>query len=179
MTDQKILGLKNDFSYNDLKKAFRQKALHFHPDKNDNCLKSHLAMIRVNQAYSNLLKILSNKTITKPLHKENKNIDHAYEFYKSGITKFQEIHPSKWKTYKKDGLFNPDAIKTHEQAPLIIESLITKMSEAYHSFSIVVNEYETSEWHSDSLQKMKELEKMTARYIKIKKSYEVKMGETT
>ena len=169
------MGLNETFSFEELRRAFRQRSKQYHPDKNPDNLNSHLAMIRLNQAYSNLQKqikekpVLNNQTLTK---------DIAYSIYKEGIQKFQSIHPSKWKSYSIDGLFDPSRIKTHSETPTIIQSLITKMAEAYHCFSTVVNEYERSPWYSDSIKKMKEIEKMTHRYIKIKESYEIEMNDS-
>lgn len=176
MTDIEILGLNNTFSFEELKRAFRQKSKQFHPDKNQDNLNSHLAMIRLNQAYSNLHKQIKEKPVSKNL---NIAKDIAYSIYKEGIQKFQNIHPSKWKSYSIDGLFDPSAISTHLETPSIIQSLITLMAEAYHSFSTVVNEHENSPWYSDSIMKMKEIEKMTERYLKIKESYELEMNNSS
>ncbi len=174
MTDIEILGLNNSFSFEELKRAFRQKSKQFHPDKNQDNLNSHLAMIQLNQAYSNLQKKIKEKPV---LNNRDLSIDTAYSIYKDGISKFQSIHPSKWKSYSIDGLFDPSAINTHSETPLILQSLITLMAEAYHRFSTVVNEHENSSWYSDSITKMKEIEKMTQRYIKIKESYEIEMND--
>ena len=174
MTDCQILGLKESFSHDELKKAYREKSKQFHPDKNKDNLNSHLAMIRLNQAYSNLLK----RSETAPPKKEEpRGGDIAYTIYKEGISKFQSIHPAKWKTYSKDGLFDPNAVTTHPETPSIIQAMITKMAEAYHSFSIIINEHENSPWYSDSLRKMREIEKMTQRYMKIKESYEQELNK--
>ena len=174
MTDIQILGLNESFSYEELKKAFRIKSKQLHPDKNQDNLKSHLAMIRLNQAYSNLQMQL--KEI--PLYSEEKKIkDLAYSIYKKGIQQFQNIHPSKWKSYSIDGLFDSSAVNTHSETPSIIQSLITEMAEAYHCFSIIINEYENTPWYSDSMNKKKEIEKLTLRYIKIKESYEKEMND--
>ena len=174
MTDRQILGLNETFSSEELKSAFRRKLKQFHPDKNQNNLNSHLAMIRLNQAYANLQKQIKEK----PLSNEKKQTeDLAYSIYKEGIQKFQGIHPSKWKSFSIDGLFDPGAINTHSETPSIIQALITEMAEAYQSFSVIITEYENSPWYSDSLRKMKEIEKMTQRYMKIKESYELEMKD--
>ena len=175
MTDIQILGLNKSFSREELKKAYREKSKKLHPDRNKDNLKSHLAMIRLNQAYSNLQKQLEEK----PLSIEEKQTnDTAYSIYKDGIQRFQNIHPSKWKLYSIDGLFNPNALHTHSEAPSIIQNLIKEMAEAYHSFSIIINEHENSPWYSDSLSKMKKIEKLTLRYMKIKESYEMEMNDS-
>ncbi|MBN1639296.1 MAG: J domain-containing protein [Ignavibacteriales bacterium] len=174
MTDIQILGINESFSREELKKAYREKSKELHPDKSKDTLKSHLAMIRLNQAYSNLQKQLKEKP---QLKKEKQTKDLAYSIYKNGIQKFQNIHPSKWKSYSIDGLFDPSAINTHSETPSIIQSLITEMSEAYRSFSIIINEYVNSPWYADSMSKMKEIEKLTLRYIKIKESYEREMDD--
>ena len=172
MTDVEILGLGEHFSHQELKKAFRKKSMQYHPDKNQDNLSSHLAMIRLNRAYSNLQKQVQQESV--PEREETAN-DPAYSIYKEGIKKFQSIHPSRWKSFSLDGLFDPGAVDTHSETPLIIQSLITAMAEAYHSFSTIINEHETSPWFSDSLEKIKEIEKMTQRYMKIKESYEMEL----
>lgn len=172
MTDIQILGLNESFSHEELKKAYREKSKELHPDKNKDTLKSHLAMIKLNQAYSNLQKQLKEKPLLK-MEKQTKDL--AYSIYKDGIQKFQNIHPSKWKSYSIDGLFDPGAINTHSETPSIIQSLITEMAKAYHSFSLIINEYVNSPWFADSMNKMKEIEKMTQRYMKIKESYKLEM----
>ncbi len=174
MNDIQILGLNESFSYEELKKAFRKKSKQLHPDRNQDNLKSHLAMISLNQAYSNLQKQLKEKPFLK---EEKKTKDLAYSIYKNGIQKFQSIHPSKWKSYSMAGLFDPSAINTHSETPSIIQSLITEMAEAYHSFSIIISEHENTPWYSDSISKMKEIEKLTLRYIRIKESYEREMND--
>lgn len=175
MTDIQILGLNESFSRKELKEAFRRKSKQFHPDQNQDNLNSHLAMIRLNQAYSNLKKQVKENPF---LNEEKQTKDLSYFIYKDGIQKFQSIHPSKWKSYSIDGLFDASAIITHEETPLIIQSLITVMAEAYNCFSIIINEHENSPWYSDSMRKMSEIEKLTQRYIKIKKSYELEMNDS-
>ena len=163
------MDLNENYTFEELKKAYRIRSKQLHPDKNQDNLNSHLAMIRLNQAYSNLLKSVDKKTSTVI----NTQVeDTAYSFYSDGIRKFQNIHPSRWKKFSKAGLFDAGAVATSPDTPSIIQSLITVMAEAYHCFSIVINEHENSPWYSDSLMKMKEIEKLTQRYLKIKESYE-------
>ena len=169
MTDYQVLGLDNSFTYEELKKAFRKKSKQFHPDINKDTLNSHMAMIRLNQAYSNLLKTIDKTSGNNSVSPAK---DNAYSVYKEGINRFQNIHPSKWKTFSKKGLFDSGAVKTNSDTPSVIQTLITEMAEAYHSFSTIVNEYENSPWYTDSLDKMCEIERMTKRYMKIKESYE-------
>ncbi len=139
MDDCKILGLTENYSEKELKKAYQLKAKQFHPDKNENRLNNHLAMIRLNQAYSNL-----QRSITKPIVNENYQEDIAYGNYKKGIELFQAIHPSKWKKNPKKNLFSPDAIETENNAVEIIEELLESMSRAYFYFSLVVNDSSNS-----------------------------------
>lgn len=176
MTDIQILGLKGPCSYEELKQAYRNKSKELHPDKNTDKLNSHLAMIRLNKAYTNLKKNFSETG--KGLEKEKKEgKDQAYAIYKDGILKFQNIHPSKWKSYSIDGLFDAGAITTHPEAQLVIETLIADMAEAYRLFSVIVNEHKNSSWYFDSLDKMREIEILTPRYMKIKESYELEMNK--
>ena len=176
MTDIEILGLNEAFTFDELKRAFRIKSKQYHPDKNQDNLNSHLAMIRLNQAYSNLHKQIKEKPV---LNNRKQTKDTAFSKYKEGIRKFQSIHPSKWKSYSIEGLFDPSVINTHSETPSIIQSLITLMAEAYYCFSTVVNEHESSPWYSDSIVKMKEIEKLTQRYMKIKESYEIELNNSS
>ncbi len=168
MTDNDILGLDETFSYSELKKAFREKSKKFHPDTNQTTCNSHLSMIRLNQAYSNLLKKIDTQQTVSSVPER----DDAYIIYKKGIKIIQTIHPSQWKYFSIEGLFNADAVKTAVDTPAVIDSLINKMAEAYYMFSTVMSEHRDSPWTVDSIQKMREIEKLTKIYIKIKKSYE-------
>jgi len=174
MTDLEILGLTEPYSHEDLKKAFRKKCKLYHPDKNQDNLNSHLAMIRLNHAYSNLQKQLKEKS---PLPRIKPVKDPSYRIYKEGIKKFQSIHPSKWVSYSLKGFFDSQAVKYHVDAPTVINSLISDMAVAYQLFSVIVNEHENSPWFADAVRRMKEIEKMTQRYMKIKVSYETEMEE--
>jgi len=167
MNDHVILGLPDTYTKEELKKAYHSKAKEFHPDKNENKLQNHLAMIRLNQAYTNL------KSQHSPIVETDEIIteDQVYNIYKKGIELFQSIHPSKWKRTANGNIFSPDAIETDENAAMIIEKLLESMSSAYHCFSQVVNEYSFSCWAADSKSKLTDLEKMTHRYIKILNSY--------
>ncbi|MBI9097045.1 MAG: DnaJ domain-containing protein [Spirochaetaceae bacterium] len=167
MNDLQVLGISGEYTLESLKKAFRLKSKQLHPDKNTDSLSSHLAMIRVNQAYANLSKMLNEKKEEPELNRK----DNAYSIYKAGIDKFQNIHPSKWKSYSKGGLFNAGSIETNREAPKIIQTLMDNMAEAYYKFSIIVNEYPQSCWYTDSKAKLKDIEKMTVRYVKIMNSY--------
>ena len=100
MNDQKILGLNENFTYKDLKAAFRKKSKEFHPDLNNSSLESHFSMIRLNKAYSNLLKLLKTSKF-----KDENLFENSYDIYKKGIVIFQGIHPSKWKRIKKKNIF--------------------------------------------------------------------------
>ena len=83
-------------------------------------------MIRLNHAYSSLLKVVRHNESTN----EKQEKDNAYSIYREGILKYQNIPPSKWKTYSIDGLFNADAIKTSPETSAIIKSLLAEMAEA-------------------------------------------------
>ena len=168
MNDYQVLGLEQDCSYAELKKAYREKSRLCHPDLNSDHLDSHLAMIRVNRAYANI----ASEIVEKPAVRAQVKEDEDYAVYRKGITKFQAIHPSRWKKYSVNGLFDPGAVATHSETPSVIQALITDLAEAYYCFSTVVNEYPDSQWYEDSLKKIKEIEKMTIRYVRIKESYE-------
>ena len=102
MNDLQVLGLNEMFTREELKKAFRKKAVRFHPDRNSDNLDSHLAMIRLNRAYANLLETLNDKA---PATAAKQNDDPAYSIYREGIARFQSIHPSKWKSVSMKGTF--------------------------------------------------------------------------
>lgn len=169
MTDIEVLGIEEPFSLKALKKAYRDKSKSFHPDRNEDNLASHLAMIRLNLAYSNLKSQLENEPVYTEKQKPD---DTAYAIYKDGIQRFQNIHPSRWKSFSMNLKSLTGASHTHSDTPDIIQNLIREMAMAYTSFTHIVNDHENSPWYADSLAKMKEIEKMTVRYIKIKESYE-------
>lgn len=169
--DKQILGLSEGFSSHELKKAFRAKSKLFHPDRNSDSLQSHLAMIRLNQAYSNLAKAVeSEEGKDAENHEVSGKTDQSYRIYKEGIEKFQKIHPSQWKSNNRN-IFNPHAVETDPKTLEILDNLIRSMAEAYHCFAVVANEYSKSSWAGDAKAKMKELEKMTIRYARIRESY--------
>ena len=169
MTDFEVLGIDKPFSMEDLKKAYRDKSKCFHPDRNEDNLTSHLAMIRLNLAYSNLKSQLTNE----PVYPEKQNPeDTAYAIYKDGVQRFQNIHPSRWKSFSMNLKSLTGASHARSDTPDIIQNLIREMAMAYTSFTHIVNDHENSPWYADSLAKMKEIEKMTLRYVKIKDSYE-------
>jgi hypothetical protein len=167
VTDRQILGLAGEYTREDLKKAYRRRARLCHPDKNGDTLNSHLAMIRLNRAYASLLAAVPESSPAAP----DTTDDEAYRLYRKGITLFQGIHPSRWKSVTRRGIFDPGAVETQPEAPRIIESLMENMAEAYRCFSRVAGEYDGSPWYEDSLRKMAQIEKMTGRYGKIRESY--------
>ncbi|MBN2625061.1 MAG: J domain-containing protein [Spirochaetales bacterium] len=167
MTDREILGLGETYTREELKKAYRLRARLCHPDRNEDSLNSHLAMIRLNRAYAGLLAAVPD---TAPVTPDARG-DEAYRLYREGITLYQSIHPSRWKSVTRRGLFDPGAVGTDPRTPEIIESLIVKMAEAYRCFSRVAGEYDRSPWYEDSLRKMARIEKMTGLYGKIRESY--------
>ena len=70
MTDHyKILGLTHQATLTDIKKAFRQKALQYHPDKNKNS-DAHETFIKIIQAYE----VLSNTS-------KRRQYDYLYDKY--------------------------------------------------------------------------------------------------
>ncbi len=169
MTDLEVLGLKENYTLEELKDAFRRKSKILHPDCNESSLESHKAMIKLNQAYSNLLQKREMPKITAG---KKETADDSYEIYRRAMENFMTIHPSKWKAVRKEGLFNPGAVVTDEETPNIIKSMIDRMASAYHDFSRVVSEHPNSPWAFDAKNKMKEIEKMTRRYMIMLKSYE-------
>ena len=169
MTDFQVLGIDEPFSMEELKKAYRDKSKCFHPDRNEDNLTSHLAMIRLNLAYSNLKSQLTSEPVYTVKQKPD---DSAYAIYKDGIQRFQNIHPSRWKSFSMNLKSLTGASHTRPDTPDIIQNLIREMAMAYTSFTHIVNDHENSPWYADSLAKMKEIEKMTVRYVKIKESYE-------
>lgn len=166
MTDREILGLNENFTSGELKQAFRNKSKIFHPDRNNDSYKSHLAMIRLNKAYGNLLSDLDTPPEKTSVQTAE---DKAYSIYKEGVVNFQKIHPSQWK--KINDIFNSHAIETDGQVLPILDGLINAMAQSYYCFSLLISDYPDSCWIKDAAHKIRELEKMTIRYSKIKESY--------
>lgn len=160
MEDYKILGISKTYDLIELKKAYRNKIKQIHPDRNLNDSNSHFKIIKLNKAYENLKKIIKDKS----------KLD--YSIYKRGVEIYKIIHPSKWKKVNIRSV-EDISVSSNPETIEIIDKLICEISEAYRCFSIIVNDYESSIWFNDSRIKMKELEKMSIRYLKIKKSYEL------
>ena len=62
-----VLNLSKNANINDIKKAYRQLSIKFHPDKNLNCDSEQFN--KINEAYSKLL----DKYNTNDLHKDVNN----------------------------------------------------------------------------------------------------------
>ncbi len=167
MTDREILGLGEHFTGEELKRAYRSRCKQIHPDRNGDTLKSHLAMIRLNRAYDSLL---AEAMVPAP-QAPSPPADEAYPLYREGVTLYQAIHPSRWKSVTRRGLFDPSAVETSPETAAILEDLMGNMARAYRCFSRVVREYPRSPWGEDSLRKIREIEKMTLRYERIRDSY--------
>jgi len=172
MTDYQFLGLKEHYTLDELKLAFRKKSKLYHPDRNHDSYKSHLIMIQLNKAYRNLRDKIKDSEAKQEKSSLEENV---YKIYKEGITYYQNIHPSKWKSI--NDIYNSHSVETDPKTVGILDELINSMAKAYHCFSVIRNEYPSSCWQQDAVQKIKEIEKMTLRYAKIKKSYEMEFSK--
>jgi len=166
MNDFEILGLSKNCTMEDLKRAFRLKSKKYHPDRNDDPYISHLAMIRLNRAYSNIKEQMKD---IPPDGMELKNDKNAYKRYKEAITLYQNIHPSQWKRVKD--IYNSHAIDTDPEIINTLNRIIDSIALSYQGFLSVINDFPNSCWYNDSKEKINELEKMTLRYAKIRESY--------
>ena len=113
-----ILGISNDATLNEIKKAYRKKALLYHPDKNQSS-HAHDEFAKINEAYHYLLAYKTNGILPENAHKikrektEYEKAKEAYEkrkkkYYQS--TKDREYakerrRKRKEATKKKQGLF--------------------------------------------------------------------------
>lgn len=61
MNDYKVLGLNEDATKDDIKRAYRSLALKYHPDKNPD-LKSYSEFIKITESYNRLLNNFEDKT---------------------------------------------------------------------------------------------------------------------
>lgn len=67
-----VLGIKQDASLNDIKKAFRSLALKYHPDKNGNSEESKIKFMTVVEAYEMLSDSKSRKKYDQNIDNINK-----------------------------------------------------------------------------------------------------------
>ena len=183
ISDYTILGLSQNASISEIKRAYRKKVKELHPDalNSSETIKSHFLFIEVCKAYERLCKTVvheqaqnvniqvnnqSDKTIAR--HK-----DPAYVYYKKACKYFELVHPSHWNinpTITLNGKTVEDN-ELQERTLNKVKSLVSLFPKAYYYFSIVVHEYQNSVWAEDSREKMGIIEKRMETYKKILESF--------
>ena len=161
---RRLLELPSNFAEDDLKRAYRSKALELHPDRHGATLEAHWSMIELNQAHNLLLAGLRQNDQADNSGARNTKSPQDYDLYKRAMTSFRRIHPSIWIKTSEVGLF--DRSGNVEKLPVtegILEALAS-MSTAFSLFSQVVNDFPLSPWRADSSDKLAQLEKMATRY---------------
>jgi hypothetical protein len=98
--------------------------------------------------------------------------DQAYAFYKTAMTHFMRIHPSRWNS---DGdvqmAFNKKDLEELKRIKQNVIEIVNNFPKAYYYFSIVAHEYPESVWAADALAKMGLIEERTKLYKKIIESF--------
>jgi hypothetical protein len=159
-----VLELTDPFNEDELKKAYRAKALEYHPDRNCETLEAHWNMIELNQAHNLVLASLRQKERHLGSTAENTKEQKDYDLYKQAMTSFRRVHPTAWIKTSEAGLF--DRSGNVERLPVtagVLEALAS-ISSAFSGFSQLVNDFPESIWKADSKAKLTELEKMAKRY---------------
>jgi curved DNA-binding protein CbpA len=186
----KVLGVDRNASSQAIRKAYHEKVRQCHPDlqQNRDPEQCHLQMVRVNQAYCQLIKVRSGKggidsadqrasddPVPNDPHALVPHKDPAYSYYKRGYRLFTKIHPSSWFwSNGPDGNTRfPRKIDAASMASSI-ERIIDLIPWAYYYFNVVVDEYPDSHWYLDSRFKIRKIEKLAPIYMKILYSYRKK-----
>jgi DnaJ domain len=175
--DFQILGIPQTDDLNIIKAAYRKRVKEIHPDiiNEKSSLNQHLLFIQINQAYERIIsnvQLIDNKVIPK-VNTSNGLVnskDPAYAYYKTAIKYFQKIHPSSWTKKYNDSIEELNEEKKPEVLHLVSD-LMNLFPKAYYYFSIVVHDYSSSPWYSDSYEKMGIIEKRTMMYKKILDSF--------
>ncbi len=183
INDYSILGLPQNASLSEIKKAYRLKVKVLHPDVSDSStnLRNHYLFVEVCKAYERLCNKNNTERINEEIIQVNKKTDKAlikhkdpaYVYYKKACTYYELIHPSHWN-------INPTITingKTDEENRIQketmdkVKELVNLFPRAYYYFSIVVHEYQSSVWVQDSKEKMEIIEKRMKTYKKIIESF--------
>lgn len=173
-----ILGITKTTSIEDIKKAYRTKVKELHPDigRNRDQSEAHEKMIEIVHAYETVLRGSGDTTTFDDSIPARASRDREYEYYKKGIGIFRNVHPSKWKRVTLKTLFEYSD-EWEEGTAEIVAALVGNLNEAKYYFSVVVRDYPTGRWSSDSEEKIRQIDKMMIRYQKIIQSY--RNGHTT
>ena len=172
------MGISRTNDINILKAAYRKRVKEIHPDIDNekSSLNKHLLFIQVNQAYERIIGKavnIENKIVKAPSADNNGLVNSkgpAYAYYKTAIRYFQKIYPSSWTKKYDDSVKEIDEEKRKEVLHLI-SNLLRLFPKAYYYFSIVVHDYSSSPWYSDSYEKMSVIEKRTLMYRNILESF--------
>ena len=140
-----LLGLDEDATFEDVKKAYRSLAKENHPDKfaSDNDKeRQKIKMAEINEAYQLIIKNIKKVEIKSD-----------YEIYKTGIKYFEKCY---------EGLIvKMEDHKTHNKT--------NNLQKAKKYFEILLNKYPESDWVYDSEEKLKKINNMMANIDKEEK----------
>lgn len=183
ISDYSVLGLPENASLPEIKKAYRLKVKALHPDVSDSSasIGNYYLFVEVCKAYERLCgKVTSgqNDEEAAPVKSQAggqiiQHKDPAYAYYKKAYTYYERIHPSHWNTSQTitvNGKTDEEN-KLQKETMEKVKELVNLFPRAYYYFSIVVHEYPTSVWVQDSKDKMELIEKRMIRYKKIIESF--------
>ena len=101
-----------------------------------------------------------NKTADKSI----KNNDRAYEYYKSGIKFYKNIHPDKFYKRNNDRTYEP---KTYKEQLDILNNIFVSFNSANYYFKKIIDEFPKSQWIDDAKDKLTLLKKLYKSYENI------------
>jgi len=130
-----ILNLSNNANINDIKKAYRQLSIKFHPDKNNNSDSEQFN--KINEAYSKLLEKYNTNNVNNVNYKYNINetTNEVDKYYSHDLVSANPNNPNNPNAILKSSYFN---VNNYED---IIINLSITFNEAYAGCNkpIVVN----------------------------------------
>ena len=186
----KILGVKKNSTLDQIKKAYREKVRLYHPDlqAGHDAVQNHLRMIQLNRAYDALKRKLGGGGVGDLRHEEMtcesaekrdcgsalvRHKDPAYVYYKQGYTLFSKVHPNSWYWSYRDEMYREDSKSDFDSRIIAsLKQIIEIIPRAYYFFSVVVEDFPSSPWFSDSRIKMHKIERLTPIYNRILNSYQ-------
>lgn len=193
ISDYQILGIEQTDDLSLIKKAYRLRAKQLHPDTADDgtMIGNHFLFVEVCRAYQRLTADCERREGQKktayprgpkgesldkptpngasPRREVVAHSDPAYAYYKKGMDIFRKIHPSEWKATEKAVIQTElgDTEEGQKEARARVMALVSMFPKAYYFFSTVINEYPSSVWASDSMDKMRKIEERMILYKKI------------
>jgi hypothetical protein len=98
--------------------------------------------------------------------------DQSYEYYKSGIKYYRNIHPNQLYKRNIDRTYEP---KPYNEQLKIINRIFISFTVAEYYFTKIITEYPESKWIDDAKEKLKLLKKLYKSYenINIEKNNQI------